>query len=227
MTRPTDAPSPAKRRIYLLDDHPLVREWLASMVALEPDLELCGQAEDAGDALRDLERLTPDIVVVDLSLPRSSGLEFIKEAKARHPGIRILVLTMHDDPHVAERALRAGANGYVLKRDSGAEIIAGIQAVLQQKFHVSAAVAPGLNARLFGRGESAQGSPAELLSDRELDVFRLRGQGLAMKEIADQLKLSIKTVSSYEARIKEKLNFDSMTALTREAILWAEREKPL
>src|SRR4051812_612396 len=147
MTVPTKPTRSAGQRVFLLDDHPLVREWLASMVALEPDLEVCGQADDAGAALAAVATLRPNIVVVDLSLPRGSGLEFIKQMRSQFPTVRLLVLSMHDEAVVAERAFRAGAHGYAVKRQSGPQIIEGIRAVLAGQFYTS----PSLNAQLAGR----------------------------------------------------------------------------
>ncbi len=217
----------ARRRVYLLDDHPLVREWLAGLVSLEPDLAVCGQADDPAVALAAMPTAQPDIVVVDLSLPRSSGLEFIKEMRSRHASIRLLVLSMHDEVSVAERALRAGAHGYTVKRESGPQIIEGIRAVLDGRFHASAALAAQLTGRLFGNLNRPAGTPEELLSDREMEVFRLRGQGRSLKEIADQLGVSAKTVGSYDTRIKEKLGLESAGELMREAVLWQDRQRGL
>jgi DNA-binding NarL/FixJ family response regulator len=214
------------RRIFLLDDHPLVREWLAGMIALEPDLEICGQADEAQVALSSIAVMKPDVVVVDLSLPRSSGLEFIKEARQQNPVLRLLVLSMHDEATIAERAFRAGAHGYALKRDSGPNIIAAIRAVLAGNFYASPALAGQRAGRMFNKN-GAGGRPEDVLSDREMEVFRLRGKGLSPKEIADQLGVSVKTVGSYDARIKEKLGLENSGELMREAILWHDRQRRL
>jgi DNA-binding NarL/FixJ family response regulator len=214
------------RRIFLLDDHPLVREWLAGMIALESDLEICGQADDASAALSSVLAMNPDVVVVDLSLPRGSGLEFIKEARQQNPAIRLLVLSMHDEAAVAERAFRAGAQGYALKRDSGPNIIAAIRSVLAGKFYASPSLVGQLAGRMLNKNAGGNG-PEDVLSDREMEVFRLRGKGLSTKEIADQLGVSIKTVGSYEARIKEKLGLGNSGELMREAILWHDRQRRL
>lgn len=221
------AAKPPRRRVFLLDDHPLVREWLASMVRLEPDLEVCGQAENAAAALAAVPAAHPDVMVVDLSLPRSSGLELIKEMRTRHPPVRLLVLSMHDEASVAERAFRAGAHGYAAKRESGPHIVEGIRAVLDGKFFVSAALAAQLAGRMASGAAQGGREPAELLSDREMEVFRLRGQGHSAKEIAAHLGVSVKTVGSYDARIKEKLGLGDVGELTREAVLWHERQRGL
>jgi len=217
----------ARRRIFFVDDHPLVREWLASMVALEPDLEVCGQAEDAAAALETVPRARPDLMVVDLSLPRGSGLDLIKDMRSKFPEVRLLVLSMHDEASVAERAFRAGAHGYAVKRESGPRIIDGIRAVLEGKFYASPSLTAQLAGRLFSGIAGRGGSPEELLSDREMDVFRLRGQGFSAKEIADRLGVSVKTVGSYDARIKEKLALSDAGELMREAVLWQDRQRGL
>lgn len=216
-----------RARIFLLDDHPLVREWLAGLIALEADLEVCGQSDEASGALNALEQLKPDLVVVDLSLPRSSGLEFIKQVKAAYPAIRLLVLSMHDEVAVAERAFRAGAHGYAIKRESGPRIIDGVRTVLREGYFVSPALAAQLAGRMFSGTAAQKDRPEEALSDREMEVFRLRGEGLSLKEIADRVGVSVKTVGSYDARIKEKLGLNNVGELVREAVLWNERQKGL
>jgi DNA-binding NarL/FixJ family response regulator len=221
------ASNPARRRVFLVDDHPLVREWLASMVALEPDLEVCGQAEEAAAALAAVPQARPDLMVVDLSLPRGSGLDLIKNMRAQFPAVRLLVLSMHDEASVAERAFRAGAHGYAVKRESGPRIIDGIRTVLEGKFYASPSLTAQLAGRMFGGAAHGGGSPEDLLSDREIEVFRLRGQGRSPKEIADRMGVSVKTIASYDARIKEKLGLSDAGELMREAVLWHDRQRGL
>jgi DNA-binding NarL/FixJ family response regulator len=218
---------PARWRVFLVDDHPLVREWLTRLVALEPDLKLCGQAEDAASALAALPQAQPDLVIVDLSLKRGSGLDLIKSMRAQFPAVRLLVLSMHDEASVAERAIRAGAHGYAVKGDSGSRIVDGIRTVLGGKFYASPSLTAQLTGRLFGDAARSGRSPEELLSDRELEVFRLRGQGRSGKEIADRMGVSVKTVSSYDERIKEKLGLTGASELMREAVLWHDRQRGL
>lgn len=210
-----------------MDDHPLVREWLASMVTLEPDLEVCGQAGDAAAALAAVPQTRPELMVVDLSLPRSSGLELLKNMRAQFPGVRLLVLSMHEEVSVAERAFRAGAHGYAVKGESGPRIIEAIRTVLDAKFYASPSLTAQLAGRIFGGGARSGKTPGELLSDREMEVFRLRGLGRSPKEIADLLGVSVKTVGSYDARIKEKLGLDDAGELMREAVLWHDRQRGL
>jgi DNA-binding NarL/FixJ family response regulator len=215
------------KRVFLLDDHPLVREWLSGLIALEPDLEICGEADEPAAALHALRETRPDIVVVDLSLPRSSGLDFIKQMRSEHAAIRLLVLSMHDEATVAERAFRAGAHGYAVKRESGPRIIEGIRAVLQGKFYVSPALTAQLAGRMFAGKAPGNESAEDVLSDREIEVFRLRGKGHSAMEIADMLAVSVKTVGSYDARIKEKLGLMNAGELMREAVLWHDRQRQL
>jgi len=216
-----------RRRVFFVDDHPLVREWLASMVALEPDFEVCGQAGDATAALAAVPQARPELMVVDLSLPRSSGLELLKNIREQFPEVRLLVLSMHDEVSVAERAIRAGAHGYAVKGEPGDRIIEGMRSVMRGDFYASPALSAQLAGRIFGAGARAGKTPEELLSDREMEVFRLRGQGRSPKEIADQLGVSVKTIGSYDARIKEKLGLDAAGDLMREAVLWHDRQKGL
>ena len=197
------------------------------MVGLEPDLEICGQAGEAAAALTAVPQARPDVMVVDLSLPRSSGLDLIKDMRTQFPAVRLLVLSMHDEASVAERAFRAGAHGYAVKRESGPQIIEGIRAVLEGKFYVSPSLTAQLAGRMFGAGARSGRRPEEVLSDREMEVFRLRGTGCAAKEIADRLGVSVKTVGTYDARIKEKLGLDDAGELMREAVLWHDRQRGL
>ena len=215
-----------RHRVFLLDDHPLVREWLASMVSLEPDLEVSGQSDDADAAFAAVSLEKPAVVVVDLSLPRSSGLEFIKRMRSAHPAVRLLVLSMHDEASVAERAFRAGAHGYAVKREPSPQIIEGIRTVIAGKFFASPSLANQLAGRMFG-ADRRGAPPEEVLSDREMEVFRLRGKGHSPKEIADLLGVSVKTVGSYDMRIKEKLGLDNAGELMREAVLWHDRQRGL
>lgn len=217
-----------RKRVFLLDDHPLVREWLASLVAHEPDLEVCGQADDAPTAIAAVGANPPDIVVVDLSLPRGSGLDFIKYMKSAHPAVRLLVLSMHDEADVAERAFRAGAHGFTIKRESGPSIIGAIHQVLAGRFYASSSLTTRLAGRIFERdAERAANAPEDILSDRELHVFQLRGRGRTPKEIAHQLGVSVKTISAYEARIREKLGLSDIGELVRRAVLWDESHRRL
>jgi len=210
-----------KFKILLVDDHPLVREWLASLINQQPDLVVCGEAESAQEALGYLGTLSPDLAIVDLSLKEGSGLELIKTMRVAHPDVAIIVLSMHDEKHYAERAIRAGARGYVMKRETTKKIIAAINQVRSGKLGVSEEVA-ALFAERFVDNHPRSRTPVEELSDRELEVFRLLGQGMDTRSVATNLHISIKTVQAYCARIKDKLDLANATELLREAVRWSE-----
>ncbi len=212
------------KKIIIVDDHPLMRKGLALSLDSETDLKVVGQAADAEEGLTMLEELTPDVAIVDISLPGMSGLELIKHIQAMHPEVRSLVVSRHDEALYAERAIRAGARGYVMKLEAGDEIVKAVRRVLAGGIYVSEEI----NERLLmglaaGRDELAQ-SPLEVLSDRELEVFELSGRGLVTREIAERLHLSVKTVESYRARIKDKLNLKTAAELMQHAVQWVEGE---
>jgi DNA-binding NarL/FixJ family response regulator len=215
-----------KKKIFLVDDHPLVREWLTNLINQQPDLVVCGEAESAPQALEAIVRSKPDVAIVDLSLKDSSGVELIKDLKQTQPAVAVLVLSMHEETLYAERVLRAGARGYLTKRDTTRKVIDAIHHILEGKLYVGPTVAEILATRLVEGPGPANGSPVELLSDRELEVFELLGQGIGTRQIADSLRVSLKTVQAYCARIKEKLNLTSATQLLREAIRWNETKHP-
>jgi DNA-binding NarL/FixJ family response regulator len=211
-----------KRSIFLVDDHPLVREWLSNLIHEQPDLAVCGEAESGPEALQAILAAKPDVAIVDISLKDSSGIELIKNLKQTCPTVSVLVLSMHEESHYAERALRAGARGYVMKRETTRKVIAAIRQVLEGKLAISESIATALAAQFVeGKGPATQ-SLAELLSDRELEVFELLGQGRGTRQIAEVLRVSVKTVQAYCARIKEKLSLASATELLREAVRWYE-----
>jgi DNA-binding NarL/FixJ family response regulator len=217
-----DSPDDGKRRVFLVDDHPLVREWLTNLINQQNDLVVCGEAEDAPQALQAIEHLKPDAAVVDVTLASGSGIDLVKDVMRVVPKIAIVVLSMHDEALYAERALRAGARGYVMKRETTRKIIIALRSVLEGGLYVSDEFKTSLTERLIdGR---AGGSPIDQLSDRELEVFRRLGKGEETRRIADSLGISIKTVQVYCARIKEKLNLANATELLREAIRWWESQ---
>lgn len=213
---------PPKIKILLVDDHPLVREGVANLIRQQPDLEVCGEAAGEPQALAMIDCARPDVAVVDLSLENGSGLELIKSIKAMHPGVAMLALSMHDESLYAERALRAGARGYLMKREAAGKVIQGIRAVLAGQLYVSEKIA-ALMAEKFVEGSTAAAvSPVEQLSDRELEVFQLLGRGHSTRQIADHLHVGFKTVQAYCARIKIKLKLVNATELLRAAMHWHE-----
>ena len=211
-----------KIKVLLVDDHPLVRDGLVNLINREPDLEVCGEAGSEAQALERLAASSPDVAVVDISLEAGSGIELVKNIKALHPAVKSLVLSMHDESLYAERVLHAGARGYIMKREAATRIIAGIRAVQAGQIFVSEKTAARMAEKFVGGGTAADGSPAGVLSDRELQVFELHGQGLGTRQIADHLHVGFKTVQAYHARIKEKLNLANASELMRAAIRWNE-----
>jgi DNA-binding NarL/FixJ family response regulator len=207
-------------RVYIVDDHPLVREWLANLLSREPDLVVCGEAADARTALSEVERLQPDVVIVDITLSSGSGLELVKDIGRTSPRSVSLMLSMHDELVYAERALRAGARGYVRKRDTTRKIIMAIHEVLSGRLFLSDELKTLLAEKLVDGGTLA--THVRRLSDRELEVFSMLGGGSGSREIADSLGISMKTVQVYCSRIKEKFHLETHNELLREAFRWRE-----
>jgi DNA-binding NarL/FixJ family response regulator len=221
---PLPSAGPAQHRVFLVDDHPLVREWLGSLIERQPDLAVCGQADTSPTAYEAIARLKPEVAIVDLSLEEGSGLELIKQLQTLPQPPHVLVLSMHDENYYAERALRAGAVGYIMKRDATGRIIDAIRQILQGRLYISAAVTEQMAQKFVAaRGRPGE-SPMASLSDREIEVFRLIGQGFENRRIAETLHLSPKTVQVYCGRIKEKLGLENAMALIREAVRWHEQQ---
>ena len=210
----------AKRRVFVVDDHPIVRQGLALMIDQEPDLEVCGEAEEARSALAAIADTRPDVLLLDISLPGPDGIELLKTIRATDPELPVLVLSMHDESVYAERALRAGANGYIMKQEATENVLVALRRILRREMYVSDRVASAMLRQIAsGAGKPSQ-APIERLSDRELEVFRLIGEGHGTRQIADELHLSVKTVESYQAHIKEKLALQSSRDLVQRAIEW-------
>jgi len=213
-----------RRRIYLVDDHPLVREGLTTLIDQHPDLCVCGQADEASRAYNAIVESKPDAVVVDLLLQGVSGLDLIKRLQALSPPPPVLVLSMHDEKFYAERALRAGALGYVMKRESSGNVIAAIRKILTGHVYVSTAISEQATEKFLRKGAVAANSPLDILTDREIEIFRRIGQGQENRSIAEALHLSLKTVQTHCAHIKEKLGLENATILMREAVRWTESQ---
>ncbi len=210
-----------RARVLIVDDHPAVREALASRIGRQPDLEVCGEAADISEALHLLAATQPDVAVVDISLKAGNGIDLIKRIKDRNAQVRILVWSMHSESLFAERALRAGALGYITKDQATEQIVEALRRVGEGKVWLSEAMAEKLLQRAVGTVRLIDSaSPVEALSDRELEVFRLIGEGRKTAEIADRLHLSIKTVETYRDRIRQKLNLEDGTRLARYATQW-------
>lgn len=212
-------------RILLIDDHALLRRGLAELIDQEPDMEVCGEAEDAAAALDLVEEETPDLAVIDLSLRDSSGLELIKQIKSRFPDVSLLVLSMHDENLFAERTLRAGAKGYVNKEEPAEKVIEAIREVLAGRIFLSGKMADRILHRLVDRDSGLERSPIDTLSDREFEVLELIGKGLTTRQIAKQLHLSRKTVDTYRDHLKTKLQLKTANELVRYAVAWSLGEE--
>ncbi len=216
---------PAKKKIFLADDHPITRQGIAVLINQEPDLVVCGEAASAAGALDLIQKQQPDLAVIDISLKASSGLELIKNLKALQADLSILVMSMHDETLYAERALRAGAMGYVMKQDASAKVLTAIRTVLKGDFFISDAIKTRMLQQTIGhRRPDLAASPVDSLSDREMEVFQLIGNGFSTREIASQLNLSIKTIDSYREHLKLKLQLASGADLVRYAIQWVKSE---
>jgi DNA-binding NarL/FixJ family response regulator len=209
-------------RIFVVDDHPLVRELLGNLLRLQPDLNVIGQAADPVTALQAIAVDPPDVAIVDISLERGSGFDLIKDLRAQFPNIGIVVLSMHEEITDLERAFRAGASGYVMKRESTSQIVEAIRQVRAGNIFANPAMLAQLTARLMGRSAGDPSAPAEVLSDREFEVFRRLGDGHSTREISEALGVSLKTIQTYCARIKEKLQLDDGQELARVAFRWHE-----
>ena len=214
-----------KIKVLLVDDHPLVREGLVNLINQQADLQICGEAGNEPQALELIRTVQPQVAIVDILLESGSGIELIKSIKALFPAVTVLVLSMHDESLYAERALRAGARGYVMKREAAKKVIEAIRCVLAGQLYVSDKIA-ALMAEKFVEGQpAATASPIEQLSNRELEVFQLLGLGHNTRQISDHLHVGFKTVQAYSARIKEKLKLANATELLREAIRWQESQQ--
>ena len=213
-----------KCRVFLVDDHPIIRHGLTQLINPEPDLMVCGESEDGSKALTAIREAKPDVVVVDLTLKRSSGFSLIKNLNAFDPKLSILVLTIHEESLYAERCLRAGAKGYLMKEEAMENVLLAIRRVLAGQVYLSEEMQEKLFRSSGKRSETVIGSPLERLSDRELEVFRLHGQGVRTRQVAKQLNLSLSTVYSHRARIKVKLGAYSGTELLQQAVKWVETE---
>jgi DNA-binding NarL/FixJ family response regulator len=215
----------ARKKILLVDDHPMMLVGLKTLIDAEPDLMVCAQARDAETALREIPNSRPDLVITDVSMPGRGGLELIKDLKSLHAGLPVLVISMHDEMLHAERALRAGARGYLMKEAGGEKMLEAIRKVLAGQIHVSEQISAKILDVFSSRRPQSIASPIEKLTDREFEIFQLIGQGLGTKAIAQRLNLSSKTIDVHRAHIKEKLELPDATSLVRHAVRWAETER--
>ena len=224
MNRTTPSASPKKARVLLVDDHAVVRFGVAQLINRQDDIEVCGEDEDASHAMAAIGKLKPDLVIADISLKDSSGLELMRNIKTQYPKLAILVFSVHDETIYAEMAFRAGALGYLMKGADVETILAAIRRVVSGNIYVSDALgAKMLHKQLRGQGDAAA-SPVENLSDRELEVFQLIGHWKGTRQIADELHLSVKTIEYYREQVKKKLGLSNATKLTQAATAWVQKE---
>jgi DNA-binding NarL/FixJ family response regulator len=221
-TKAKSEPVP-RTRILLVDDHPVVRQGVRAVVSQETDFEVCGEAESASDALQVIQDSKPDVAIVDLSLKGSSGLDLIKDIRLRYPNLLVLVLSMRDEAFYAERVLRAGARGYVVKEEGCAVVVDAIRKILKGQIFLSDHVASKMLGAFVG-GVKPGSSPIEQLTDRELQVFELIGKGIPTREIAAKLHLSVKTIDAHRENIKRKMQIDGATELLKHAIEWLRQQ---
>lgn len=210
-----------KSKVFVVDDHPVVCQGLAALIDHEPDLTICGGAEDVHDALPAITSVKPDIVVVDISLNGASGIELVKTIRAGSSKLPVLIFSVHDERIYAERALRAGANGYIMKQEAADKIISAIRVILGGEIYVSHRIANKVLQQFVRGSGPVEHSPVDGLTDRELQVFQLIGEGHSTRQIAEELNLSVKTVESYQAHIKEKLSLKNARELVQHAIQWS------
>jgi DNA-binding NarL/FixJ family response regulator len=214
-------------RVLIVDDHPLLRKGVSQLIDQEKDLLVVGEAEDAHKAITAIENTNPDVALIDITLNGASGIELLKDVRARFPKLKMLVLSMHDESVYAHRALRAGASGYIMKQEGTERVLTALRKVLKGEVYLSDRLGNRLLHTLVNGRSSPVSSPIEELSDRELEVFSLIGQGHGTRPIAEKLHLSVKTIESHRAHIKEKLNLRSATELVHHAIQWVQSERVL
>lgn len=214
-----------KKKVFVVDDHPIVRQGLSLLINQEADLSVCGEAEEMHSALQAIAAANPDILIVDISLNGPDGLELLKNARIASPRLPVLILSMHDESIYAERALRAGANGYIMKQEATEKVLVALRRILSGEIYVSDRIANSMLQHYVRGSHPAERSSVSELTDRELEVFRLIGEGHGTRQIAEALHLSVKTVESYQAHIKEKLSLRSGRELVQHAVQWTVREK--
>ena len=211
-------------RVIIVDDHPIFRMGMGELLNQEDDFDVCGLAEDIASARKIIAEQSPDLAIIDITLAGDNGLDLVKEISARKQSLSVLVLSMHDEQVWAERAIRAGAKGYIMKKEASENVISALRNIREGKIHVSAIIMERLLDRLQLQPDKPTAPTVERLTDRELEVFRLIGAGLSTREIAEQMKLGVKTIGTYRDRVKQKLEIKTAAELIRRAVLWTEKE---
>jgi DNA-binding NarL/FixJ family response regulator len=215
-----------KQRVMVVDDHPIVRQGLAQLINQETDIEVCCEAEDMKDALQRFGKCKPDVAIIDIALGQTSGVRLIEQLSQKYHEVPILALSMHDESLYAERCLRAGAKGYIMKKEPPEKVISALRKILDGEIYVSDNLGTKLLHKFIARQPGAYSSPIEQLSNRELEVYEFIGQGLKTREIAERLSLSVKTIETYIDHIKKKMNFRDSRDLFRHAVQWSMGEEP-
>lgn len=218
------ATQPPKLKVLLVDDHPITRQGMKALVNQQPNLEVCGEADNAAYAIELVGKLQPDLAIVDIALKTTNGIELTKNIKVQAPNLPVLIVSMHDEGLYAERALRAGAMGYLMKQEAGEKIVQAIQRLLQGEIYLSDKIKEKMLHRFVNKKGDGMVFSIDTLSDREMEVFQLIGNGYSTRQIAQKLNLSSKTIDSYREHLKLKLNLDSGAELVRHAIQWARNE---
>jgi DNA-binding NarL/FixJ family response regulator len=221
----SQSPATTKKRIMVVDDHPIVRQGLALLINREPDMVVCGEAEEAMGAMHVLASARPDVLILDISLSGPDGIDLLKTLRTTHPTLPVLILSMHDELIYAERALRAGANGYIMKQEATEKVLVAVRRILAGDIYVSQRISNQMLKHYVTGSGVVRNSSVSDLSDRELEVFRLIGDGHGTRQIAEELHVSVKTVESYQAHIKEKLSLRSARELVQHAIQWNMQER--
>ena len=213
-----------KARVIIVDDHPIFRMGMAELLNQEDDFTVCGMAEDIAGARRLIQQHSPDLAIIDITLAGENGLDLVKELSGEKNSPPILVLSMHDEQVWAERAIRAGARGYIMKKEASEKVIVALRNILGGKIHVSANIMERLLDRFHWKQDDIAVPTVDLLTDRELEVFRLIGAGLSTREIAERMNLGVKTIGTYRDRVKQKMGIKTAAELIRRAVLWTEQE---
>ncbi|WP_165204443.1 response regulator transcription factor [Roseimicrobium sp. ORNL1] len=224
-SRTTKKARPEMKRLLLVDDHPIMRHGLVQLISAEPDLQVCAEAGNAAEGMTAAAKQNPDLVIADLTLPDKHGLEFIKDLRALHPDLQIMVLSMHDESLYAERALRAGARGYLMKEAAAENLIRAVRRVLAGDIYLSDKMASVMLELLSGQRKTSASAGIDRLTDRELEVLQLIGSGRGTRQIADQLHVSVRTIDAHRAHIKDKLQLPDGNALVRYAVRWVENQQ--
>jgi len=225
MSSAKSSQSAAKKRLLIVDDHPMMRDGLTQLITNEPDLVICGEAGTGREAYELAGKLRPDLLLADISLPDKNGLELIKDLQSVHPGMSVLVISMHDESLYAERVLRAGARGYIMKQEGGKKLMDAIRKVLSGQIYVSEKISSKILESITGAVEESPRRSLENLTDREFEVLQLLGEGKGTREVATHLSLSGKTVEAHRANIKRKLHLASGAELVRYAVRWVETQR--